>query len=187
LTTKRTDRDLPAPLEGIAEEPITRARAIKLAGALVGTGAFALFLPDEADARRRPRRPRRRRRKARVADSSSTPITLNVAPGGGGVLNPSIDITNPAREPLTIRNVKVIDSDGDVIGTAPLVGGPVTIGRGETATITPDLSGLTVTELLDADGLRLIDGRRLPITVIDENGVQVGDIPLDVDALVDAL
>jgi hypothetical protein len=164
---------------GLAEARVTRARAIKLLGAVAGTGAFALLLPDEADARKRKRR--RRRRRARVAPTTPTPITLNVAPGGGGVLNPSIDITNPSPDtPLTISEVRVIDSDGSVIDTAPLVGGPVTLRPRETATITPNLSGLTVTELLDADGLRLVDGRGLGITVIDEDGVQVGDIPVDV-------
>jgi hypothetical protein len=181
MLMKRNDGDIPAPFEGIAEEPITRARVMKLAGAVLGIGAFALLLPDEADARKRKRR--RRRRKARVADSSSTPITLNVTPSGG-VLNPTIDITNPSPDrPLTISEVKVIDSNGSVIDTAPLVGGPVRLEPGQTLPVTVDLSGLSVTELLRADGLRLLDGAGTGITVIDENGVQVGDIPVDVVAL----
>ena len=159
---------------GLAEQRITRARAIKLAGAVFGTGAFALLLPDEADARRKRRRRRRRRRRARV--NSPTPVTL--APG----VNPTISITNPSPDrPLTISEVRLIDSGGSVISTQPLVGGPVTIRPRATAPITVDLSGLSATELLDVDGLRLIDGAGFPITVIDE-GVAVGDIPVDVAA-----
>jgi hypothetical protein len=190
LFTKRNDGEPLVPLEGLADQPVTRARAIKLVGAMLGTGAFALLLPDEADARKRRRRKRRPRR-ARVADGSSTPVVLNLDPDGGvlnPVLNPTINITNPSPDkPLTISEVKIIDSGGSVISTQPLVGGPVTIQPGQTRPVTVNLSGLTVTELLDADGLRLLDGTGLGITVIDENGVQVGDIPLDVDALVDPL
>jgi hypothetical protein len=179
---KRNDGELPAPLEGLAEQRITRARAIKLAGAMGATGAFALFLPDKADARKKKRR-RRRRRRARVAEGSSTPVTLNVSPDGG-VLNPTIGIENPSPDrALTISEVKVIDSNGSVIETVPLVNGPVTIRPGQTANITPDLSGLSLTELLRVEGFRLLDGTGTGITVIDENGVRVGDIPVDVVAL----
>jgi hypothetical protein len=183
MLTKRNDGDLPVPLEGLAEERITRARAIKLAGAMLGTGAFALLLPDEADARRRKRRRRPRRRRARVAEGSSTPVTLNVAPGGLDA-NPTIGIENPSPDrALTISEVKVVDGNGRVIETVPLVGGPVTIQPGDTADITPDLSGLSVTELLRVEGFRLLDGAGTGINVIDENGVQVGDIPVDVNPL----
>ena len=40
---KRNDGDLPVPLEGLADAPVTRARAIKLFGATAAAGAFAAF------------------------------------------------------------------------------------------------------------------------------------------------
>ncbi len=161
--TKRNDGDLPVPFEGIAEERITRSRAIKLFGATIAGGALMAILPAEADARRRRRR-RRRRRKARVTPNP-TPLVL-----GDNVLT----VTNPSSDkPLTISQVKVIDSDGSVISTRPLVGGPVTIAPGATA---PVKFSLDADDLLNADRLRLIDERGVPITVVDENGVVVGDI-----------
>jgi len=176
MRKKRNDGDLPVPFEpgeGLADRPITRARAIKLFGATIAGGALMAILPDEADARKKRRRRRRRRprrRRAQVAPPTTTPITL--VPGDN-----IINITNLSPDkPLTISEVKVIDGDGSVISTQPLVGGPVTIQPGDTAPITVDLSGLSATDLLNADGLRLIDERGVPITVVDENGVVVGDI-----------
>jgi hypothetical protein len=139
---------------------------------MLGTGAFALLLPDEADARRRKRR-RRRRRKARVTEPSS-PITL--LPGDN-----IINITNPSPDkPLTISEVRVIGEDGSVIETVPLAE-DVTIQPLQTGDVTFDLTGLlTDTELLRADGLRLIDERGVPITIVDEDGVKVGVGDIDV-------
>jgi hypothetical protein len=106
-----------------------------------------------------------------------------VAPGGLAA-NPTIGITNPSPDrALTISEVKVVDGNGRVIETVPLVGGPVRIEAGDTADITPALRRLSVTQLLRAEGLRLLDGAGTGITVIDEGGVQVGDIPVDVVAL----
>lgn len=149
----------------LAEAPVTRARAMKLFGATIAGGALMAILPDEADARRRKRRRRRRRRRARV--NQPTPVTL--VPGDN-----TISITNPSPDkPLTISGVKVIDSDGSVISTRPLVGGPITLQPGQTLPVTVNLGA---DDLLNADGLRLIDGGGVPITVVDENGVVVGDI-----------
>ena len=173
MLMKRNDGDLPGPLEGLAEERITRARAIKLAGAAAATGAFALFWgTDEADARRRKRRRRRRRRRRKARVSQPTPITL--VPGDN-----IISITNPSDKPLTISEVRVIGKDGSVIETVPLAE-DIIIQPRDTLPVTVDLSGLTATELLQADGLRLIDGRGVPITIVDEEGVKVGVGDIDV-------
>ena len=139
---------------------ITRTQALKLAG-LGGAGfLFTLLLPADADARHKRRR--RRRRKAQVTSPTVTPIV--VVPGLPTVLN----LTNPGDSPLTISEVKVLDSDGRVIRTINLP--DVTIAPGNTGVITIN------DPLVDAEGLRLIDARGVPITVIDENGVTVGDI-----------
>lgn len=158
----------------LGEVRITRARAIKLAGAALGGSALGLLWAGEADARNRRRRRRRkkhrrRRRKAQVVSPTNIPLPL--VPGDN-ILN----IKNPSEdEPLTISGIKLLDSDGSVISTEPLVGGPVTIQPGETKLVTVNLDA---SDLVNADGLRLLDGAGRGITVIDENGVTVGDIDL---------
>ncbi len=165
---------LPGRAEGAAEEDsfedpgamltdvgVTRTQALKLAG-LGGAGfLFTMLLPDTADARKRRRR--RRRRRARV-----TPVV--VIPGATTPLT----ITNlSADKPLTIKGFKVLDSDGRTIDTEVL-GAPVTIQPGDTAIVPVTVDG----GLVDADKLRLIDDTGTPITVVDENGVTVGDIDI---------
>lgn len=140
---------------------VTRAQAIKLAGLGSAGFLFMLLWPAEAEARRRRRR-RRRRRKARV-----TPTPVTVIPGAT-VLN----VTNPSPDTsLTISEFKVLDEDGSVIRTIDLPEN-ITIAPGATVSI-------TITDpLVDAEGLRLIDERGVPITIVDENGVTVGDIDI---------
>ena len=147
---------------------ITRTQAIKLAG-LGGAGfLFTLLLPDTADARRRRRR---RRRKARV-----TPNPVVVVPGTPFELS----ITNPSGEPLTISRIQLLGSDGTVLSPNILTD-PVRIPANRTVTVNPTVPiGLDPT-LVDASHLVLLDGDRDPITVVDENGVTVGDIDVDLD------
>jgi hypothetical protein len=153
-----------ASFSDLGEVRITRARAIKLAGAAIAGSALSLLWAGEADARKKKRRRRRRRRKAQV--NTPTPVTL--APGDN-----TISITNPSPDkPLTISGVKVIDSDGSVVDSNVLTD-PVTIAPGDTADLTVNLDA---NDLLNADRLRLIDGRGVPITVVDENGITLGDI-----------
>jgi hypothetical protein len=149
---------------GLTDVTMTRSRAIKLAGAALAGSALTLFWAGEADARRR----RRRRRKAQVQNPQ--PVTLNL---GDNTLN----VTNPGNKALTIDKVQVLDSDGEVIAVKELVDGPVTIARGETLPVTVNLDA---NDLINADKLRLIDARGIPITVIDKDGVEVGDIDVDV-------
>jgi hypothetical protein len=156
----------------LADGTITRARAIKLAGAALFGGALTLLWPGEADARkrrrrrknRRERRPRRRR--ARVTN----PQPVTVTPG-----NNTVNVKNPGSRALTIEKVHVLDGDGDVIAVKRPLGGPVTIKPGKTLPVTVNLDA---NDLLDADKLRLIDARGVPVTVIDDNGEVVGDIDI---------
>ncbi len=135
MTMKRNDGDLPGPLGGLAEERVTRARAIKLAGAMVGTGAFALLLPDEADAltrrqRRRRRLRRRRARQRRQNNVTSEQSTVNF--GGTTVGTPvteSVDVTNNGTEPVTITPTVV--GDGFTLADA----GDITLQPGETVSV----------------------------------------------------
>jgi len=159
----------------LADGTITRARAIKLAGAALFGGALTLLWPGEADARkrrrrrknRRERRPRRpRRRRARVTN----PQPVTVTPG-----NNTVNVKNPGSRALTIEKVHVLDGDGDVIAVKRPLGGPVTIKPGKTLPVTVNLDA---NDLLDADKLRLIDARGVPVTVIDDNGEVVGDIDI---------
>jgi hypothetical protein len=146
--------DLPAGLTGVG---LTRSQALKLAG-LGGAGfLFTLMWPDAADARRR----RRRRRKAQV-----TPVV--VVPGAATVLN----ITNPDdTDDLIISGLEVLGRRGKVIDTIDLEP-DVEIAPGETEIVPV----LIEDSLVNARKLRLIDDTGAPITVVDENGVTVGDI-----------
>lgn len=156
---KRNDGGLPVPLEGLAEERITRARAIKLAGAMVGTGAFALLLPDEADAasRRQRRRRRLRRRRIRQRRNNIRTDTENSTIDFGDV--DLGDLLN-----LPVRRVEVFNDGNTPVTLKPTVVGrgftlvddaPITIGAGES-----EFVDVTVTDLLTdgaAGQLKLVD------------------------------
>ena len=162
MLRKKDDGGLPVPFEpgeDLADQPITRARAIKLAGAMVGTGAFALFLPDEADAanrkRRRRRRRRRRARQRRQNNVTSEQSTVNV--GGttvGGVpAETTVPITNEGDTPVTITPTVV--GDGFTLADA----GDITLQPGETVQIpvifTPQV-GAEVGDVVTGE-LRILD------------------------------
>ena len=123
MLMKRNDGELPVPLEGLAEERITRARAIKLAGAMGATGAFALLLPDEADALTRRQRRRRRRRRIRQRRNNVTTNTENSTIDFGDVsvvelpVTRTVTVTNNGDVPVTVRPVvgdgfTRLDADG---------------------------------------------------------------------------
>ena len=164
---RRNDGDLPAPFEpgeGLAEGPITRSRAIELLGVTIAGGALVVILPAEADACKRRRR-RRRRRRARV--NQPTPVMW--VPG-----NNVISITNPS-PPTTSDDLRGKGDRQRRLGRLhpALIGGPVTLRPDQTIPVTVNLDAA---DLVNANGLRLIDGRGIRITVVDENGVVVGDI-----------
>jgi hypothetical protein len=157
---KRDDGGLPAPLEGLAEERITRARAIKLAGATITAGALALVLPDDADAlTRRQRRQRRRRRKRRIRQRRNN---IRTDTENSTVDFGDVDITNLAN--LPVRRVEVFNDGNTPVTLNPTVVGegftlvddaPITIGAGES-----EFVDVTVTRLLTdgaAGQLKLVD------------------------------
>jgi hypothetical protein len=166
MLTKRNDGELPVPLEGLAEERITRARAIKFAGATITAGALAFLLPDEADALTRKQRRRRRRRRRAAArrrrqnnvTSDSSTVTF-----GDTVLNtPSpaenVTITNDGTTPVTLRP-EVVGDGFTVAPTFPGIDG-FALAPGASIDVpvifTPDVSGPSTGELriVDAaDGL----------------------------------
>ncbi len=165
MLTKRNDGELPVPLKGLAEERITRARAIKFAGATITAGALAFLLPDEADAltrkqrrRRRRRRTAARRRRQNNVTSDSSTVTF-----GDTVLNtPSpaenVTITNDGTTPVTLRP-EVVGDGFTVAPTFPGIDG-FTLAPGASIDVpvifTPDVSGPSTGELriVDAaDGL----------------------------------
>ena len=176
---KRNDGDLPGPLEGLADQPITRARAIKLAGAMVGTGAFALLLPDEADAltRRQRRRRRRRRRRARLRRQRNvTTNTENSTIDFGDVTalpdSETVTVTNNGDVPVTVRPVvgdgfTLLDADGNEIADGDTIRIP--------ANDSVDLV-LRLDELVSSGTLQLVDVR-------DGLVLETVDLVADVTAL----
>jgi hypothetical protein len=158
---------------GLADGTITRSRAIKLAGAALLGGALTVLWPGEADAanrrRRRRKKRRRRRRKAQV-----TPPLTPVVPGVPAVFH----ITLPAGEDrtLTIEGFRVFNSEGQLV-TAQDLTDPVVIQPG---LLGGDVAITFPNGVADGNTVTLIDGRGVPITVVDENGVSVGDVVLDV-------
>jgi hypothetical protein len=110
MLTKRNDGDLPVPFEtgeGLAEEHVTRARALKLLGAMGATGAFALFTGGTAEAGERDRRRRRRRRRRRMLRArrrrqnnvTTDTSIVNITTPGGVV---PVTVTNNGTTPVTI-------------------------------------------------------------------------------------
>jgi hypothetical protein len=157
---------------GLAEQRITRARAIKLAGAAVTAGAFAIFWgADEADAltraqrrrRRRRRRLRRRRRNVTTTNNTTDGTTVNFGgtPVSGPPLTETVTIANNGPDTVTLRpeiaggGFSLVDTD------------PITIRPGDTADL-----GVIFDPLgggLSTGTLRLVDAR---------DGVVLEDIDL---------
>ncbi len=146
MSMKRNDGDLPVPFEpgeGLADQPITRSRAIKLFGATIAGGALIAFLPAEADARpnrrqrrkRRERRARRRRRRAVTSDQS----TINFGDTNvGAPLTEIVTITNEGDVPVTIDPQLV--GNGFKLGN--LSGLDLTLEAGESVEIPVILNAL---------------------------------------------
>ena len=163
----------------LADGTITRARAIKLAGAtlLAGTGMMALF-QSPADARKKKRRGRRRRRKARVEQQAPvSPTQFVPIPDTDLFTAPVVfEVTNPSDKPLTISDVEVVGGEG--LADASLLNGEsVTIAPNASEFVTVNLS--TSDPLVDAGSLQFIAGNGLPVTVVDANDDVVGDGDID--------
>jgi hypothetical protein len=157
LLMKRNDGGLPVPLEGPAEERITRARAIKLAGAMVGTGAFALLLPDEADAasRRQRRRRRLRRRRARQRRQNNVTSEESTINFGDTLVDAPVtrfvEVTNNGPDSVTLEPTLVGD------GFSLVNTDPITVASGDTVRIPVVLDALE--EGIQTGTLRLVDAR----------------------------
>jgi hypothetical protein len=159
MLKKRNDGDLPVPFEpgeGLADQPITRARAIKLAGATVAAGAFAAFMPDAAEARpnRKGRRRRRRRRRRNVTTTNNTTDNSTVNFGDSLVGTPvteAVTVTNNGPDSVTL-NPTIVGDGFRLVDTDPII-----VGAGESRiveVIFDPLSGGVST-----GNLRLVDAR----------------------------
>ena len=159
MPMKRNDGDLPVPFEGIAEERITRARAIKLAGATLTAGALAAILPDEADAltsaqrrRRRRRRLRRRRRNVTTTNNTTDNSTVNFGDSLVGTpVTEAVTVTNNGPDSVTL-NPTIVGDGFRLVDTDPII-----VGAGESRiveVIFDPLSGGVST-----GNLRLVDAR----------------------------
>lgn len=137
---KRNDGHLPVPLEGLADQPVTRARALKLLGATATAGAFAAFAGGAAEARPNRKRRRRRRRRRRQAAVTSPQPTVNFGDTTVGAPSPAVTIpvTNEGNTPVTIDPTVV--GDGFTLGD--LSGLDLTLDPGETVQIPVTLNAL---------------------------------------------
>ena len=88
----------------------------------------------------------------------------------GGITDLVLQITNPSDKPLTISDVRLVDSD---FLDASLEEDAVTIAPNDTADVAISLQ-TGESPLVDAGSLKLIDASGTPITVVDEDGVEVG-------------
>ena len=161
---------------GLADGTITRAKAIKLAGAALLGGALTVLWADEADAlnrRRRRRKKRRRRRKAQVTPTQVPLPTLlsSVTPFVFTVTNPSDD------KPLTISGFQVLGGDGTWGNIQDLPDVTIQVDDPNTPLVAENVGPVAITVdpqvFADAEGLRLVDASNTPITVVDENGIPV--------------
>ena len=166
MTTKRNEGDLPAPIEGIAEQPITRARAIKLLGAMGATGAFALVAGGTAEARPNRRRRRLRRRRIRRqrqrnvrTDAENSTINFEVADLAELPLTREVRLINTGDTPVTVRPELVGDgftllrTDGTEIANGDTVRIPANAERAVRVRLTELLGGAST------GTLRLVDAR----------------------------
>ncbi len=160
---------------GLADGAITRAKAIKLAGAALLGGALTVLWADEADARnKKKRRRRRRRRRPRTAQVTPNPVTsLTILTG---LLGDGLQVFNPGGEPLVIGGFEVLDlGDNGLLGVLDeaLLPENITIAPNTAENVVLNISDLTDPNLVNAEGLRLVDASGTPITVVDSNGVPV--------------
>ncbi len=169
-----SDFYLPVPFEpgeGLAEERVTRARAIKLLGAMGATGAFALFTGGTAEAGERDRR-RRRRRRRRLRRRRQNNVTTNNSTVDfgdnlvdadllGGPITRDIEVANNSDVPVTIRR-ELVDANGftllDASGTPIANGSTIRIPANGTRDITVGLTDLLGSGL-QTGTLRLVDAR----------------------------
>lgn len=159
MAMKRNDGDLPVPLEGLADRPVTRARALKLLGATATAGAFAAFTGGAAEAGDRDRRRRRRRRlrkrrarQRRQAAVTSEQPTINFGNTTVGTpLTENVVVTNNGDTPVTIDPTVVGD------GFTLLDAGNITLQPGETVRIPVVLNALE--EGVQTGTIRLLDAR----------------------------
>ncbi len=147
MAMKRNDGDLPVPLEGLADWPVSRARALKLLGATATAGAFAAFTGGTAEALTRAQRRRRRRRRRRLrarrrrqAAVTSPQQTVNLGDTTVGTPSPAVTIpvTNGGDTTVTIDPAVV--GDGFTLGD--LSGLDLTLQPGETVQIPVVLNAL---------------------------------------------
>ncbi len=138
---------------GLADAPVTRARAIKLFGAAIAGGALVAFLPDEASARPNRRKKRRRKRQAAVTSNPSTVTFGNTVVGTPSPAE-NVTITNDGTTPVTLTPTVV--GDGFTIDpTFPGIDG-FTLAPGASLAVpvifTPGVEGPSTGELRIFEG-----------------------------------
>jgi hypothetical protein len=139
MLKKRNDGDLPVPFEpgeGLAEERVTRARAIKLLGAMGATGAFALFTggtaeAGERDRRRRRRRRRRLRRRRRNVTTTNTTTETSTVNFGSPLAPTTVPVTIANNGPDDVTLKPTIVGEGFSLANTD----PITIKAGDTAVL----------------------------------------------------
>jgi hypothetical protein len=157
--TKRNDGDLPVPFEqgeGLAETPVTRARAIKLLGAMGATGAFALVAGGTAEARpnRRRRRRRRLRRRRRNVTTTNTTTDNSTVNFGSPLVPTTVPVTIANNGPDTVTlNPTIVGEGFSLANTDPII-----IEAGETA-ILPVIFDPVNVDGAQTGNLRLVDAR----------------------------
>jgi hypothetical protein len=175
----------------LADGTITRARAIKLAGAalLAGSGMLALFQSPAEAGRRRKKKKRRRRRRSittrvrtnrrrvrfRDTPAGTTPETSPVQ---------NVTITNPGTQPISIE--PVFSSPDFTL--APGFTFPDKIAAGNSVEVpivfTPQLpSPTTSTGEVRTGELTFVDTGGSPVVIVDANNNTVDAIELKGTAL----
>lgn len=164
--TKRNDGGLPVPLEGVAETPVTRARAIKLFGAMGAAGAFAAFTGGTAEAGERDRRRRRRRRRRRIRRQRQNNVTTDQSTVNfgdttlGAPVTRTVEVTNDGNTPVTI-DPQLIGDGFTLLDTDPIV-----VDAGETRLV--DVVFNPLRDGVSTGTLRLVDARDgLVLEVVD--------------------
>jgi len=141
---------------------------VLLAAALLAT-LFAALFANPAEAKKRHHHHHKKKQQVQVTNITNN-VPLPVVSGQPVVLN----LTNPAdaTDKVVVGAVKVLDSTGKVIKTINVPDLKLAPGEDGVVTITDPL--------VNADKIRLVDASGDPITVIDKDGVTVGDIDVDV-------
>jgi hypothetical protein len=166
----------------LTEGTITRARAIKLAGAaLLSASGLMMLFQSPAEAGRRRKRRKRRQRRQRRPRARTNRRRVRFPDTEGGTTSPveNVTITNIGPEPIFVSP----DLGDNSFTFAPTFDATAPILPGESVTVPIIFAPTLLEEGIQTGELSIVDTDGEPVVVVDANGNTVEAIKLEGTAL----